>query len=390
MGNFVEGFWETNLGDDLFLKILCERYAKEKFYIISRDSQKVFQGINNLKRYPRGDEFGLQAIGALIWLASLKIVQKISVKNKSFSQLVMKLIPRIELHIIIGGSIFMCPKDEHDLNKTEYFSDKKIGVNLAKHTFVLGANFGPYYFSEQVEQYARLFEKIDDVCFRDQYSRSLFPDSSNIRFATDIVMSLDTEKYNHEKNEKILVISVVNMEEKGDIDSSVFSKNQEEYESKLAEIANKYISEEKGKVILMSFCDAQKDYLASNRIFNKLKDVEENVSLFSHSNIDESLMLIAKADKILATRFHGMILGWRFKKPTMVVSYSEKTIQVIESSNPEQKFVKFEDVGRIDSDSYKDYFTEISSSTQEALIEDAIKQFWGLDLYFQKKSNFER
>ena len=38
MKNLVKGYFKRNLGDDLFLKILAERYPNEKFEVYSSDN----------------------------------------------------------------------------------------------------------------------------------------------------------------------------------------------------------------------------------------------------------------------------------------------------------------------------------------------------------------
>ena len=49
MRNFVDGYWRKNLGDDLFLKILAERYPNNKFYIlIDEEFYSVFDKFTNI------------------------------------------------------------------------------------------------------------------------------------------------------------------------------------------------------------------------------------------------------------------------------------------------------------------------------------------------------
>ena len=56
---FVKAFSVTNLGDDIFVKILCERYPQHRFYIsASEEHDQAFQSIPNLTVLNRSTEKG--------------------------------------------------------------------------------------------------------------------------------------------------------------------------------------------------------------------------------------------------------------------------------------------------------------------------------------------
>lgn len=47
----VLGYWHNNLGDDLFLKILADRYRTQKFCVfISESNYEPFKNIQNMKK----------------------------------------------------------------------------------------------------------------------------------------------------------------------------------------------------------------------------------------------------------------------------------------------------------------------------------------------------
>ncbi|MDT2926290.1 polysaccharide pyruvyl transferase family protein [Lactococcus lactis] len=99
--------------------------------------------------------------------------------------------------------------------------------------------------------------------------------------------------------------------------------------------------------------------------------------------MNKSLSKIAESEKIIATRFHAMILGWLFQKPTFVISYSQKTTQVIENSFNKQTFVDYNKVEKLNLNNMDDYFVKIDDLTKEYLINDAQNQFRGLDSLLQ-------
>src|SRR5699024_7019939 len=85
----------TNLGDDLFIKILCNRYPSHKFYIIAdKKHSKPFKSIPNLK---------------VINHASFidKVILKLGFRFTSYNFLSKKLAKRTDSVIHIGGSIFI-------------------------------------------------------------------------------------------------------------------------------------------------------------------------------------------------------------------------------------------------------------------------------------------
>lgn len=89
--------------------------------------------------------------------------------------------------IDIGRSLFI---ERYNRNKSAaYF--QQMQRNKAAF-FVMGANFGSYKEEEFKQTYDQLFMQYTDICFRDKSSKSLFPNSSHIRYRRDIVFELDT------------------------------------------------------------------------------------------------------------------------------------------------------------------------------------------------------
>lgn len=66
-----------------------------------------------------------------------------------------------------------------------------------------------------------------------------------------------------------------------------------------------------------------------------------------------------------------MILGWVFKKPTFVVSYSKKTENVIKSFFPQQSYAKLTNINENKNIKY----TLIDDRTLIALKDEANKHF---------------
>lgn len=323
---FVQGYWNENLGDDLFLKVLCDRYPKQNFYIFGlKNKLKSIKLIDNVK-----------ILKTYIPATVFRILDKINFKmNGNFilstDSFILNRIKNFDAYVELGGSIFMMPPDTMDF---KYKIRKKILHKDINYLFI-GSNFGPYYNDFQVKNYNNLFKKIYGGVFRDKESFNLFKENKNISYAPDVVFNLVDR--NAIKNKNYMLVSVISLKRK--LGSS---KLEQKYINYLANQLNNVIQNEHKKIVLMSFCDSEGDRLICNKIKSKIKN-HKFVYIYSHKNIYESLKLIREADKIIATRYHAMILGWLYEKPTFVLSYSNKTINVINDIFPEQKFINLDD-----------------------------------------------
>ena len=78
----LNAYLANNLGDDLFIRIICDRFKNITFYIVESDPYTdIFKTISNIR------------------ICSPKDI----LKNK------------FDLEIMIGGSLFMQPKDVHNI-----------------------------------------------------------------------------------------------------------------------------------------------------------------------------------------------------------------------------------------------------------------------------------
>lgn len=78
----LNAYLVNNLGDDLFIRIICERFKDIIFYII--------------KSEPYTDAFGI--------IPNIKICSREDILKIKF-----------DLEVMIGGSLFMQPKDTHNI-----------------------------------------------------------------------------------------------------------------------------------------------------------------------------------------------------------------------------------------------------------------------------------
>src|SRR5690625_526654 len=123
----IYAYTNFNLGDDLFIRLLCERYPNINFKIYApKKYRETFRETRNLAVIPN-DTLISRVINFTV--TALKL-------NYYPSKLVAK---RCDAAVYIGGSIFMQQK-----NWEVMFKKKKNMKIKNKPYFVLGANFGPF------------------------------------------------------------------------------------------------------------------------------------------------------------------------------------------------------------------------------------------------------
>lgn len=354
----VYAYTQFNLGDDLFIKVLCERYPKTKFIILApKEYKNVFKEINNLRIIPSDSKI----------LRGLNFIfRKIGVEY--FTNKVLAFFSRAS--ILIGGSLFM--QNEHWEKNLVHVKSMRA---KNKPFFLLGANFGPFYGKNFYNQHRKIFSEFTDICFRDRYSYNLFKELNNVRQADDIVFQL---KYSckYEKQGNNIVISVI----KPSVRSHL--KNYDNiYYNKIKDIILFFVNKNYN-VILMSFCEYEEDDKAIDSIFELLPDKCRNsVSKYYYkTNLERALSIIAKSNFVVATRFHSMILGWLFNKPVLPIIYSEKMTNVIKDIGFSGLYVDLKNINKLES---KDVFECMGSN-----FVDISKQIINSDNQFKKLDSF--
>lgn len=316
----LDMYLKKNLGDDLFFKIISERYPNTIFYIQP--------GLNyNKKNYPKNIK-----IIRNLFTRTINVIEKKLKLNTLFVTNFLKL--KCDAYIVLGGSMF--------IEKKKF--DKKIIYNkyfkIKKPFYILGSNFGPYKSNNYYEAYKNIFEKTIDISFRDKYSYELFKNLKNVRVNPDIVFSLDTSNIELNEEEKV-IISVINCRNRFE------EKVSNKYENLIIDLINKF--DKFGyKVILMSFCKYEGDEEAINEILSEISsdELKNKIEQYNYNgNIEEALNVLGKAKIIVGSRFHANILGLVMNKTILPIAYSDKTINVLKDINFKGKII---DIRKID------------------------------------------
>ena len=313
---YLRWYLVQNLGYDLFIKILVDRYPNCKFVAYSSYKYKHF---NNLKVY------NMPFINKLIRIISNEKFNLGNILKRKCSYMVS-----------IGGSIFYDNDDVFNINKkikNEYYRP-------FLHFSVIGSNINgtrePMYY-KLIEDL--ILNKADDVCFRDKLSYNLCK-SNHVRYAPDIVFSLTAPSVS--KSNKVL-FSVI------DCSKKMSNNIQVDYENKLIEMIEKF-NHLGYEITLMSFCEYEGDKKSIVSILKKLDEKESNIKVdtyFYKGNLEEALNIINNHDIIVGGRFHANILGLAFNKTIIPMIYSDKMENVLTD-------IKFEGLS-IDLNSIKSF-----------------------------------
>ena len=351
----IDAYCVTNFGDDLFVKLLCDRYPKTKFYInCSRFDDTAFESIPNLT------------------IMNRKHFKGMIIHN--FKKLMNKIHLDINFpydgQVYIGGSIFPEPdlfKASDWNNFIDYHQKKSSHIPF----YLLGINFGPYHseiFKQCVEDYLK---QTTDVCFRDQYSYQLFSYLPQVRYAPDIIFQCPVLKQDKKNN---IVISVIYNDERYDLKSY----DNDLYIKKLALLVDYY--HDLGKqVTLVTFCKAQKDHLSAELINQQVKKGADILQY--QGNLQEIIDVFSDCEYVIGTRFHSIVMAMNATVPVYPIIYNDKTSHLLDDlsfqgqSSQIQDFYK-QSIEMIDANRINHYVLDIAEVKQKSA-----KHFQNLDQF---------
>ncbi len=302
---FIYAYDQLNLGDDLFIAFLVQRYPHVQFeMLVSPNYKAAFAAHPNLHITDPNGGFS-------------RLLQRIRPSFRSRYHEMIK--SRCDCCVYIGGSIFIeYPTWRNIVNWWQY--------HTAKYPFfVLGANFGPYHEEAYRNTMKQVYDQTQDVCFRDRYSYELFRDCPNVRVAPDILFA---QAFPKTEPKKQVLVSVIDCRE----NHTALSFAADAYEDFLCEILERYAGEGY-RILLASFCKAEGDEIACERIRERLENakIPSDAVYYDGKNRTQLLEEIAASEMIIGTRFHATVLGMAAAEasdaPKMLlpVIYSEKT-----------------------------------------------------------------
>ncbi len=357
----VSAYMKNNLGDDIFVHQLCTRYPNTEFYIASLE-------------YPNED---LQRIGNLHFSKKMRSYET-EMGTAYLPARVKRHFSRFDAAVIIGGSIFMQPAKNWN-NQVQCNENR---LSLSNKLFVIGANFGPYTDDEFLNKYCRIFSKTEDICFRDSDSAGHFPEVKSIRWAPDVLFTYPVPQL---QTKPQVLISVIDCSWQGRPQLTQLGRYKDIYEEKLVEICTAFY-QSGYSICLASFCTPQRDVAAAQRIMQQCLDrgITDIKIAEYQGNISSITDEIARSKYVIATRFHAMILGLLFGKPTYPIIYDKKQKTVIRDLAFEGEYCTISGIENVSAasvvsglENYKPF------DCQDCKIE-AEKQFLALDKFINE------
>lgn len=355
MNILLDIYLEKNLGDDLFLASVLNRYPNHNFFVFTQMDYSDFEQLfSNLKviRFNKYYNYLLVKTGH---------------RNKMLKREIKKY--QIEALASVGGSIFI-ESDNWEINFKIREDLWSYFYNNNKPVYVIGSNFGPYVSNEFLHAYQNLLSKVSDVCFRDQASYDLFSHLENVRLAPDAIFSYQFEKKQTQKN--TLGISVIDLMLRPDL-----AKYQKDYENSLVSLIKEGLS--KGKVVyLLSFCKAEGDENQIQAIKDTYFSDESNViPVYYQNNLQAYMAQFSSLERLIATRFHSIVLAMLFKIPFFALNYSKKSDNLLNDLKVPVEIKHIQKLNTINAEEMFDYMN-VKDDISE-IVKNSERQFLALD-----------
>jgi len=413
---FLRMYCRWNLGDDLFLQILLERYKDTSFFLYG--DKKWARGFSDYKNLKIGRPFfGLTF--AKMGRKACKVRKKLcgepgnrqggaSGKDDKTARLndvwyvKNRMASRSRATILLGGSLFMEPEIQ-GLRNDYYRQDLPF--------FVLGVNYGPAASEAYQEWCARYLEGKTDVCFRDRASYELFRENPAVRLAPDIVFGI--RKYgilpetvgNHDlkqgegADKAGLFVSVIDLparweaaKDRKDFGVSAGINQGELLEKRILEEILRTLRAGE-PVTLASFCDRYGDWDAVVRLLNTIQSTDpgayrewrENKLLRAYryrgaaEEREKILRAMAVADRVIGGRFHSIVLGLVLGKKVLPICYDVKSENLLADLGFGDKGIRI--LNPVDDQEMSEGYVGLSQEKTEELEKAAEQQFAVLDEY---------
>lgn len=343
------GYMRKNLGDDLFIAMLLNRY-KDIEFVVRETSPKYSEPFKNYDNFKV-----VKAEGRLI-----------DFDTKDFVACVY-----------IGGSVLAETKNGLTTQKTINSFLENCKKNKVPF-FYISSNFGPYKTKEFYDECEKTIKMIDGICFRDKYSYEEFNKYKSVNYAADVVFALDMPKKKTIKNS--IGISVI------DLALASRSEALQSFDKTYCEMLKRNIINfiDKGKdVYLFSYCEYEGDLLAIKKVKELLPiDYQNKVHVVEYTgkegNLYDFIKKYSMMEKMICTRFHSLVLSLLFKQDLIVISYSKKLEKLLCDIPQKFKYIEMDKkLSKLVID--LNWFNHIDEDNLNVLVDSSYNQFSQLD-----------
>lgn len=340
----VDIYLAKNLGDDLFLDHLSHSFPHIDFvpFYPGKNYASFFEHYENIQQFSYTI---VDKIAARLGMNKLTDFEGLS---KTYDGL-----------LFLGGGIF---REESYWKELYEYRTKIIEAfkYQGKKIFFSGCNFGPFQTANFANAHYVLFQKVNQLIFRDKKSYGLFSHLKNIVYAPDLIWSYDLPESN--RKEKVLGISVIDPQHKQRGDNTY-----DEYITAHQELCEKYLKEGY-QIKLFSFCEAEGDWEIAKKIANSSPEIE---ILNYTTDITNYLKEIGSCSRFVAARFHAVIIAFKYGIPVVPVVYGDKTENLLTDLGFESPFVDLASIRKVNSTE----FLTMSTAPIEQLYKEGKKHF---------------
>ena len=356
---------EKNIGDDLFIKLLCERYPKVDFVISEQARYGTLEKIPNLHFSKNIEKW--------IWGTSLNPRNPIKKVIAKFLRAYYSLkVPKCDVAVSIVGNAFK----NIDYTGWEQSAWIRNRIKKSDRFYLISTNFGPYNDERWKQDFEKIYPQMTDVCFRDEYSYELFKVLPNTRFAPDAVISLGKQR-KEKADKKNVLISL--------IDCAYYARSEQlrqavdVYEAKTVEIAKKYLQE--GYSVTFINSNTEQDRPACDRILRKLDSSDVHVVDYN-GNLEAIFDVYKTASCVVATRLHTIILAWLYDLPVVPIVYDIKVQNMLDSYKFDADRYDIKNLQDVSADDVFSAMEKYSYVLSDQIIEASKLQFAKIDEEF--------
>lgn len=382
MNIYVEMFFDYNLGDDLFLDTLVERYPNHNFYLelpLGMELNPYFKKYKNLFTISNKANNKLNRI-------------KYKILTYSFFNILKRII-RYDFCILIGGSLFEVRNKKDLRSKKIQYLKSRINKILNFNKILIGSNLGPFYNREGEEIVKKILITFDNITVRDtnslnylkkwNFSEDKYICGSDVIFNNKIANFL-----NYEENSKLLGISVVNS-------YSDTLKEKNVYVKRISEIIKLYLAKDNRNEIKLFGFDggiAMSDKKLIEEIYLLLtKEEKKRTQKIIYSpeiHLNEYIKEFLECGLILGGRFHSIVLALKHQKKILAINYSEKIKNMLKDLNREDILIEYQNLDKVSSFNILSKFEQIKKiNIPDDYISSSLLHFRYCDNFLKKVNN---
>ncbi len=356
---------EKNIGDDLFIYTICKRYPDITFIISHAAKYGSIAQLGNVK-FSRLLQF---------WLF-FDVIEERNLLRKLVRRIMLFILQvfmgKHQIGVMIVGNAFK-NYNYHGAEQIQWLAERQ---RLVTKFYLISTNFGPYNDARWVDDCAEVFQRLEDVCFRDQSSFSLFSNLPNVRIAPDAIFTFGNHVADfRDDKEKNIIISLIDCNYPGR--ASWLHKCTKPYENSMVSVINEAIIN--GYTITLLNANAAQDYEASKRVRDACNNPNKIQIINYEGHLDVVFELYQHASFIIATRLHAIILALLYGIPVLPIVYDSKVKGVLDSCCFSEPAVSIEESECISFDFIKNLFKKYSFELPVEIINRANDQFAELD-----------